>query len=880
MTVDQENHANGRIPGTFSRLVKYISVKIITLMLTVTVGLYLTIMIINLGGYVDEMIKGEINESIGAMILGGWLKDVTDQAEREKTINETREAMFKARGLNESFPLRTARWLWSSLKLDLGQAYVNLWTNDLTGQVREIVLSRLPFTLALVGLANIFVFFSSIFFSLFMTHRHGSRIDRVITTLSPLTSAPSWIIGIILIMIFAWQLHWLPYPKPFQFEGANRTLPGMISILRHMIMPVMAVVLAAFFTSVYTWRTFFLIYSEEDYVQIARAKGLSARAIDRRYILRPVLPYLLTSFATMMILLWQGAIALETLFMWPGIGSLFLRSIKGFNTPVTLGVVVVFAYLLAITVLLLDVIYAIVDPRVRLGGEGSSVRMVKTRRRFHLMNNKKFPIAKNIHPDQSGVMEVNSQSIQSDDQLPPDGDSHKHKKRASGTHSTWKELKRYPSTMVGLIVIGCLIVIALVTMIVIPYREVVAQWRGSEGDMYRTNWYKNPQYAAPAWINLFRRDNLPKTILLNSQKDDVNERREPFGKNMEVIKMTFPIDYPYRSLPQDVVLFITTTLAKKPPLFTFTWRTPDGREIDLGSQSIKSNTTYYLSRDKRLMQKLKTESVLESLFTKNENGVTVPVAGKYQLEVAAYIFDPATELTAELIVYGKVAGLAGTDNLRRSLTLGLLWGLPVALTFGILGAICTTLLAMFIAATGVWFGGWVDDLIQRLTDLNMIIPVFPIAILVYYLYSKSIWVVLGVLVFFSIFSSTVKNYRSVFLQIKKAPYIEAAQISGASSWRIIRKYLTPAIMPVVVPQMVIMIPVFVFYEATLAYLGVIDPYLPTWGKIIYDALSSGTLERYPYWFMEPVALLMITSLAFALLGFGLETVLNPRLRRD
>ena len=209
----------------------------------------------------------------------------------------------------------------------------------------------------------------------------------------------------------------------------------------------------------------------------------------------------------------------------------------------------------------------------------------------------------------------------------------------------------------------------------------------------------------------------------------------------------------------------------------------------------------------------------------------------------------------------------------------LLWGTPVALAFGFLGAISTGLISMMIAAVGVWFGGWVDSAIQRLTEVNMILPTLPIAITIYYLYSKSIWIILGVIIVLSIFGSSIKTYRAAFIQVKELPYIEAAQAYGASNWRIIRHYLVPRIIPLLIPQLVILVPSYVFFEATLAYLQVSDPILPTWGKVVYDALTRGTFTGHYYWVLEPVALMILTGLAFAVVGFALDSILNPRLRR-
>jgi peptide/nickel transport system permease protein len=128
-------------------------------------------------------------------------------------------------------------------------------------------------------------------------------------------------------------------------------------------------VIAGIFLNAYNWRTFFLIYSSEDYVEMAKAKGLSDREIERRYILRPTLPTIITNFALILIAMWTGAIITETVFNWPGIGRAYFQAIGLFDTPVIVGLTVIYAYLLGITVFLLDFIYALVDPRVKVGGE-------------------------------------------------------------------------------------------------------------------------------------------------------------------------------------------------------------------------------------------------------------------------------------------------------------------------------------------------------------------------------------------------------------------------------------------------------------------------------------------------------------------------------
>jgi peptide/nickel transport system permease protein len=140
-------------------------------------------------------------------------------------------------------------------------------------------------------------------------------------------------------------------------------------------------------------------------------------------------------------------------------------------------------------------------------------------------------------------------------------------------------------------------------------------------------------------------------------------------------------------------------------------------------------------------------------------------------------------------------------------------------------------------------------------------------------------VILTAVIILSIFGQGIKTFRAVFLQVKESPYIEAARAYGAGSTRIILQYMVPRLIPMLIPQFIVLIPSYVFLEASLAILGLGDPTLPTWGKIIQDAEANGALyQGWYYWVIEPSVLLMMTGLAFSLVGYALDRVFNPRLR--
>ena len=436
-----------------------------------------------------------------------------------------------------------------------------------------------------------------------------------------------------------------------------------------------------------------------------------------------------------------------------------------------------------------------------------------------------------------------------------------------------RELLRYPSAIASLVIIGILLVISIITLIAIPYSKAITLWRGGE-DV----WYTAPKNVPPSWINIFRREKLPDTMVLSSKDGDGTKTTEKTDSG-EKSQIIFTWDYNYDQFPQELILYFTSTYAEKPPFASIKWLTPDGREIRIADFKVDKQVTYRFSQDEKLKRRVGGLPPQEGVYATPDVEPPTPLKGQYQMVIDGVAFEEGNTLDAEFVQHGQVYGIAGTDHLRRDLSIALLWGIPIALAFGLIAALATTILTMLIAATGTWFNGWIDDVIQRITEVNLVLPLLPILIMIGTFYSRSIWTILGVTIIFSIFGSGIKSYRSIFLQVKEASYVEAARAYGANNLRIITKYLVPRIIPLIIPGLVILIPSYVFLEASLAVLGLGDPVLPTWGKVIQDAESNGALyQGLYYWVLEPAVLLVITGLAFAMLGFSLDRIFNPRLR--
>ena len=361
----------GEVFSSFLRIAKYMVIRVVTLFITVVIGIYLVVLIANMGGYVDEIRRGAIREQVSMQIYMSQdpqIKQLTAE-EKNQMVAEQVAIEEHRRGLDRPFIIRSFAFLTGAITLDLGFAE-DLVSDSGSRQVKLILLERLVPTLLLWGTWSILLFFTALFAGLFLSRRYGSLLDKVVIALAPTSSAPGWFYGLFLILIFAGVMRILPFGGLVKAPPPESKIMYALSVLEHLVLPVTALYLGNIFVSIFNRRTFFLIYSQEDYVEMAKAKGVPDRLLERRYILKPTLPPIITEFLLVVIAVWTGGVITETIFNWPGLGRALYSAIGNFDTAVIVGSQVIYAYLLAMTVLLLDFIYALVDPRVRIGEQG------------------------------------------------------------------------------------------------------------------------------------------------------------------------------------------------------------------------------------------------------------------------------------------------------------------------------------------------------------------------------------------------------------------------------------------------------------------------------------------------------------------------------
>ena len=254
--------------------------------------------------------------------------------------------------------------------------------------------------------------------------------------------------------------------------------------------------------------------------------------------------------------------------------------------------------------------------------------------------------------------------------------------------------------------------------------------------------------------------------------------------------------------------------------------------------------------------------------------------GDYVFMINVYSVEPQIKfLNSQLIVGGKAFGVMGTDELRRDLAIGLLWGTPLALFIGISVSIGSVIAGLIYGVYSGYKGKKTDEVMMRFNDVIYALPALPFLIILAVTISNSIFLMIGFLMIFS-WVGIAKVSRSMSLQIKTRQYVEAAKIMGQKDSKIIFKHIIPQMMPYVFASIAISVPAAITTEAGLSFLGLGDPSFPTWGQILHDANTYGAAAQGFWWWIVPPGLLIaITGLAFVFIGNTLDTIVNPKLKR-
>jgi peptide/nickel transport system permease protein len=228
-------------------------------------------------------------------------------------------------------------------------------------------------------------------------------------------------------------------------------------------------------------------------------------------------------------------------------------------------------------------------------------------------------------------------------------------------------------------------------------------------------------------------------------------------------------------------------------------------------------------------------------------------------------------------VYGNSFGLLGTDQFERDIFTQLVYGARVSLMIGLLTAFFTTALGLAIGLTAGYVGGVVDQALMRLTDMLLVIPDTALYIVLMAVLNPSIWTLVMLMTVLG-WTGFARITRSQALSLKERPFVEAAKAVGGGRFHIILRHILPNVMSLAYVALATAVPAAIINEAWLSFLGLYDPTVMTWGRML-EANSIESQGIYMWWWIIPPGIsIAAISLSFILIGYALDDILNPKLR--
>ncbi len=350
--------------------------RAVFLTLALFLAVFLTGFVIGATGYMDTIINAIIDEEVRAyrqMLINLPQRPPTDELER--LVAQYKQELILYWGMDKPWYARIFPMVLNTMILNLGKAQSPEVTNVAglapNSPVIDVISSCLPRTIFMITIAEVIVILIALAVGPFIVYRIGSFTDRLVVAYAATMNAfPLWWIAMVMLLVFSYDLRIAPVRFREVIVHINALLSGDITalagVLNYVWLPILTIVVVLTGPWIYSIRAMLIKIVKEDFVTAAIARGLPEKQILRRYIMRPAASPIVTNVLLGLAGTLGGFIITESVFDWPGMGTLYYAAVTSGDAPTILALTYIFTLIYVIARFILEILYVILDPRVRL----------------------------------------------------------------------------------------------------------------------------------------------------------------------------------------------------------------------------------------------------------------------------------------------------------------------------------------------------------------------------------------------------------------------------------------------------------------------------------------------------------------------------------